>query len=114
MPIIKSAIKRDRQAIKRKRRNQLIKQSVKKDVKALVAAIDSKDAKAITASLKETMSELDRAVKRGAIHKNTASRRKSRLTKKANLVSAPKTAAKTAVKKVSPAKPKTRKPATKK
>ncbi len=79
MPIIKSAIKRDRQAKKRRARNLTIKTAVHKDTKAVTATVAAgKDAaKALAAAY----SEIDRAVKKGYLHKNTAARRKSQLAK---------------------------------
>ena len=52
--------------------------------KALTSAADGADAQATTAALTEALSALDRAVKAGAIHRNAAARRKSRLTLKVN------------------------------
>lgn len=81
MPIIKSAIKRARQQTKRRSHNLVVRHAVKKDVKAVMSAIAAGDVKATETALREAASELDRAVKKGTLHKNTAARRKSRLTK---------------------------------
>lgn len=78
MPIIKSAIKRTKQAEKRRQRNIAIKSAVKRDIRSVTDAVD---AKAASSALAEAMSEIDRAVKRGVLHKNTAARRKSRLSR---------------------------------
>jgi small subunit ribosomal protein S20 len=80
MPIIKSAIKRSRQQIKRRRRNLTVKLAVKQDTKAVLAALAS-DPKSADAALRAAISELDRAVKKGVLHKNTAARRKSTIAK---------------------------------
>lgn len=83
MPIIKSAIKRDRQQKKRHERNVKIKTGVKIKQKAARTAIAS-DPKKAQEALVLAISEIDRAVKKGALHKNTGSRRVSRLTQAYN------------------------------
>ena len=81
MPNTKSAAKAMRQSIKRNLRNVKAKDKFKaavKEVKKLIAAGQkSGAAKAIQAA----MSALDKAAKTHVIHKNTASRKKSRLAK---------------------------------
>lgn len=122
MPIIKSAIKRVRQAAKRRSQNLHVKREVKADIRALTDAIAAGDAKLTTQNLRDAVSEIDRAVKKGTLHRNTAARRKSQLTKAANGVigstapAAKKPAAKKApAAKAAPAKPKAaaKKPAAK-
>ncbi|MDF2461499.1 MAG: rpsT [Candidatus Saccharibacteria bacterium] len=77
MPIIKSAIKRAKQSLVARSRNLQVKRAVKSDISALHAAIAAGDAKEIQIKLNEAYSEIDRAVKKGTLHKNTAARRKS-------------------------------------
>jgi ribosomal protein S20 len=77
MPIIKSAIKRAKQSLVARSRNLQVKRAVKSDISALHAAIAAGDAKEIQTKLSEAYSEIDRAVKKGTLHKNTAARRKS-------------------------------------
>ena len=105
MPIIKSAIKRAKQAVVRRERNV----ATKKDVKSAAKAFHAKpSAKALSAA----HSEIDTAVKKNVINKHTAARRKSQLSKiakeagvkleaakKAPAKAAPKTAEKPAAKK---------------
>ena len=97
MPIIKSAIKRAKQTIKRRDRNVAIKRDIKTATKAFAAKPSAK-------TLSMTQSEIDTAVKKGLIKKNTAARRKSNLAKAAKAAGVklatgtPKTAAKPAVK----------------
>lgn len=74
MPIIKSAIKRAKQTIKRRERNVGIKRDVKTAVKAFMAAPSAK-------TLSAAQSEIDTAVKKNLINKNTAARRKANLSK---------------------------------
>jgi small subunit ribosomal protein S20 len=79
MPIIKSAIKRAKQALVRRSRNLQVKRAVKQDITALHASLTEGDAKLTQVKLSEAYSEIDRAVKKHTIHKNTAARRKSAL-----------------------------------
>ena len=79
MPIIKSAIKRARQQESRRSRNLQVKRAVHRDTRVVLDAVAGGDLAAATTALRDAQSEIDRAVKKGALHKNTASRRKSRL-----------------------------------
>lgn len=74
MPIIKSAIKRMKQTIKRNERNVGIKREIKDATKAFLAQPSSE-------GLSKAHSELDTAVKKGLLKKNTVARRKSSLAK---------------------------------
>ena len=109
MPIIKSAIKRAKQTLKRRERNISIKKDIKTAVKAFSAEPSAK-------TLAAAQSEIDTAVKKGLIKKNTAARRKSALSKIAKKVGVtleaakkpaakPTTAKKTAAKKAPAKKP---------
>lgn len=98
MPIIKSAIKRAKQTLKRRERNIGIKKDVKTAVKAFIAAPSAK-------TLATAQSEIDTAVKKGLIKKNTAARRKSALSKIAKKAGVKlETAAKKPAVKAAPAK----------
>jgi small subunit ribosomal protein S20 len=77
MPIIKSAIKRAKQSLTRRSRNLQTKRAVKADVLALHSAIATGEH--IEEKLAAAYSEIDRAVKKHTLHKNTAARRKSQL-----------------------------------
>lgn len=113
MPIIKSAIKRAKQTLKRRERNISIKKDIKTAVKAFSAEPSAK-------TLAAAQSEIDTAVKKGLIKKNTAARRKSALSKIAKkagvtLEAAKKPAAKPATaKKTAAKKAPANKPAAKK
>lgn len=111
MPIIKSAIKRAKQTLKRRERNIGIKRDIKSAVKAFMA---EPSAEALAAA----HSELDTAVKKNLLKKNTAARRKSALsaiakeagvkleaTKKAAAKAPAKTATKTTAKSTTTKKP---------
>lgn len=119
MPIIKSAIKRAKQTLKRRERNIGIKRDIKSAVKAFMA---EPSAEALAAA----HSELDTAVKKNLLKKNTAARRKSTLsaiakkagvkleaTKKPAAKVPAKTTAKTTAKPTATKKPAAKKPATK-
>ena len=74
MPIIKSAIKRMKQTAKRRERNVGIKHDIKSAVKAFMT-------KPTSEGLSKAHSELDTAVKKNLLKKNTVARRKSQLAK---------------------------------
>ena len=78
----KSALKRARQNENRRLRNKGVKTRVKSVVKAVRTAGDDAAAK-----LDEAKSVIDKAAKKGVIHKRTAARKISRLAKHANSVS---------------------------
>lgn len=86
MPNNAAAEKRLRQEQKRRARNRSIKSIVRTQVtKARFAiASDSVVSEEAEASVRAAISELDRAAKKGVIHKNNAARRKSRLMKQLN------------------------------
>lgn len=77
MANIKSAIKRARQAVARQARNRSTRAKLRSSVKKYRQS-DEK-----TGLVSQTHSEIDRAWKKGAIHKNAAARYKSRLAKAA-------------------------------
>lgn len=112
MPIIKSAIKRVRQAKKRRSHNLQVLRAVQADTKAVITAATSGDKKKAQELLNDAYSEIDRAVKKGTLHKNTAARRKSQLAKiaggnakaAAKTADKPKAAAKKPAAKKTPAK----------
>jgi len=80
MPIKKSAKKALRQSKKRRKRNLVHKRKIKdliKEVKSLVSQKKIKEARSL---LPKVYKALDKAVKVRVIKKNTASRKKSRIT----------------------------------
>ena len=124
MPIIKSAMKRVRQTAKRRSHNVGVRRAIHKEVRAVTDAITATDAKQAQEALRKAISEIDRAVKKGTLHANTAARRKSRLNAKVKAAfgdatkptasAKPKTAAKPAATKATAAKkPAAKKPAAK-
>jgi len=108
MPIIKSAIKRMKQTIKRRDRNVGIKRDIKTATKAFLA-------KPTSDTLSAAHSEIDTAVKKKLIKKNTAARRKSNLAKVAKEAGVKLVAKKTTAKPAPEKKPATKaKPASEK
>lgn len=111
MPIIKSAIKRAKQAVVRRERNIATKKEVKQATKAF-------HAKPTTKTLADAQSAIDTAIKKNVINKHTAGRRKSSLSKIAKQAGvrleaskkAPTTTAKATITKTPAKKPVTKTP----
>lgn len=87
MPIIASAIKRVRTAEQARVRNVATKSVVRQKTRAVLATVEAKDAAKAQVALTEAISQIDRAVKHGVLHKNTAARRKSQLARAYNAIS---------------------------
>ena len=81
MPITKSAKKRLKQNEKRRILNLSYKKKMKKAVKEINDLLKEGKKKEAVKLLPQTYKIIDKAAKRGIIKKNTASRKKSRLTK---------------------------------
>lgn len=94
MPIIKSAKKRVRVARKATVRNAKTKRTLKTAVKAFHAAITG--GKGGSEELSVAQSNLDKATKKGVMHKNKAARRKKQLAAAAKAAGVKPTAAKKA------------------
>jgi small subunit ribosomal protein S20 len=88
MPIIKSAKKRVRVARKATVRNSKTKRSLRTAMKAFHAAITGGDKKAAATTQSEAQSHIDKAAKKGIIHKNKAARQKSQLAARAKAAGA--------------------------
>ncbi|MFV0389224.1 MAG: 30S ribosomal protein S20 [Pyrinomonadaceae bacterium] len=82
----KSAKKRIRQNVKRRAVNRMNRSRLRTQVKSLREAIEQNDKEACTSQLIPTISIIDRMVNKGILHKNTAARYKSRLSKHVNVV----------------------------
>ena len=88
MPVIhKSTIRRARQAERRHERNRATMNAVKSLVKKVQTAVADKKAEEAKTFLREATSALGKAVTKGAMKPNTASRRISRLTLHVNALS---------------------------
>lgn len=79
MPNTAQAAKRHRQNQKRNLRNRMAKSEIKTYTKKLMTAISAKDSTTAQHLLRVTQAKLDKAAKRGILHHNTVSRRKSLL-----------------------------------
>lgn len=84
----KSALKRSRQSEKHRERNVAVRSGIKTGMKAVLAAVEEKDSETAKAVLAEAVPAIAKASAKGAIHKKTAARRISRLTKKVNALKA--------------------------
>ena len=83
-----SALRQMRRSRKKRAINRANTAQLKTQVKKLRSAMEKGDAAAAKTLVSPTFSELDRAAKKGAIHRNAANRTKSRLARKLNAVSA--------------------------
>lgn len=83
MSIHKSAEKSLRKDIKRHKRNIHIKKTLKTLIsKTIENAKNQENKDKVNKLLKSTISSIDKAARKGIIHKNTAARKKSKLMKK--------------------------------
>ena len=79
-----SALKRVRQSEENRLRNKAVRTAIKTVTKKVEAAVGSKDKEGIKGLLIEAESLISKAATKGVIHRNTASRRISRLARLAN------------------------------
>ena len=84
MANIKSAKKRILVNETKAARNKAIKSKVKTCIKKVETAITNKDPEAAALALKVAIAEINKAGSKGVYHKNTCSRKISRLTKAVN------------------------------
>jgi small subunit ribosomal protein S20 len=77
----KAALKRQRQNEQRRMRNVHVRSSLKTLVKNVRSAVEAKDIEKAKTALAEAIPAIDKAKSKGVIHRNTASRKVSRLTK---------------------------------
>ena len=81
MANIASAIKRNRQNVKRRAHNRHYRSAMRTEIKKVWAAIDAGDKDAAQALLPSTVGIIQRVAQKGIIHKRNAARRVSRLNK---------------------------------
>jgi len=79
-----SAEKRDRQNKKHKIRNSAVKSKTKTEIKKVLAAVEELDRESSEKALKSAITVIKKAASKGVYHKNNASRKVSRLTRKVN------------------------------
>jgi small subunit ribosomal protein S20 len=75
----KSALKANRQNIKRREQNRQMRSRLRTALKAIRASLDAEDVDGAKAALNQTVSIVDKMATKGIIHQNTAGRYKSRL-----------------------------------
>lgn len=84
----KSAKKRARQNEIRRVRNKAVRTRVKNVVKEVRQAVTENSTETATDRINHAQSVIDKAAKKGVIHKRTAARKISRLSKQVNSLSA--------------------------
>ena len=84
----KSAEKRARQNEKRRIRNKSVKTGIKHVIQNVRLAAEGASKDKAATDLKSAQSMIDKATKKGIVHKRTAARKISRLTKLVNSASA--------------------------
>ncbi|RLE31322.1 MAG: 30S ribosomal protein S20 [Acidobacteria bacterium] len=82
----KQARKRHRQSLERRMRNKSVRTRVRRQMRLMRVALDEGDAAKVKELLPETMSVIDVGWRRGVLHRNTASRYKSRMARQAQAV----------------------------
>jgi len=85
----KSAIKRARQNEKRRLRNRVVKSNLKTAVKKVLQTLEAKNYEASKDALRAAISKISKAAAKGVIHKRSAARKISRLTRKVNTLLQP-------------------------
>ena len=84
----KSAIRQWRKSLRRNTINRRNKSILRSEIKNIRTVIQSKERETAEKLLPETISTIDRAVKKGAIHANTGHRYKSRLSQQVASITA--------------------------
>ena len=88
MPGNGSAAKRHRQSESHRQKNRVIRSRIHSVKRTLLEAVDSKNLELASSSYREVAKLIDSAKSKGVYHKNTANRKKSRLHKMLNSMSA--------------------------
>ncbi|MEW6459247.1 MAG: 30S ribosomal protein S20 [Bacillota bacterium] len=81
----RSAKKRIETIRKRTERNKSAKSALKTAIRRFEEAVQGEDKEQAREKLQKALVSIDKGVSKGILHKNTAARRKSRLTKKFNI-----------------------------
>lgn len=80
----KSAEKRDRQSKKRRLRNRMNKSAMKTAIRQVEEAVSAGSEEQAKAALQAAIPVIYKTASKGSVHKNLASRKVSRLTKRVN------------------------------
>ena len=75
----KSALKANRQNVKRREANRSLRAKLRTGLKSIRKSLDAKDVDGAKKALQSLQSLVDKMATKGIIHRNTASRYKSRL-----------------------------------
>lgn len=86
MPNTKSAKKQLRASRRKAERNKAVLSRIKTEVKKFLTYVEAKDINSAKTQISLVSSLLDKAAKKNIIHANAASRKKSRLMKRLNLL----------------------------
>lgn len=81
MPNIKSAMKRVKVSAEKREENKMVKSEMKTAIKKVKIAVAAGDRELADNLYREAASCIDKAAKRGVIHKNTAANKKSGLAR---------------------------------
>jgi small subunit ribosomal protein S20 len=81
-----SALKRARQTTKRTARNRANASQLRTALRNMRESLEKGDKVAAAKTYQETTSALDKAIQKGVLHENTASRYKSRLARRLTAV----------------------------
>jgi small subunit ribosomal protein S20 len=98
-----SSLKRARQTERKTATNRASRSRVRTHLRTLREALASGDTKQLTTVYQTTVSQLDKSVQKGVLHKNTASRYKSRLAARVKAAATAAPAAKKATRKTAKA-----------
>ncbi|MFQ5329960.1 MAG: 30S ribosomal protein S20 [Thermodesulfobacteriota bacterium] len=82
----KSAVKRHRQSLIKRERNNAVASTIKTATKKVQSAVESGNGEEAKTSLFAVTSLLDRAVSKNVLHRNNAARKISRLTRTVNSI----------------------------
>jgi small subunit ribosomal protein S20 len=84
----KSALKANRQNVKRREHNRQLRSKLRTALKSIRASLDAKDLDSAKSALSQTVSIVDKMATKGIIHRNTAGRYKARLSSRLTKASA--------------------------
>jgi small subunit ribosomal protein S20 len=82
----RQARKRHRQSLERRMRNRAVRTRIRRQMRLMRAAMADGDSDKVKDLLPETMSVIDTGWRKGVLHRNTASRYKSRMARQAQAV----------------------------
>jgi small subunit ribosomal protein S20 len=82
-----SAQKRHRQSLKKRERNRAVRTEMRHEIRKVRETVAKADGAAAAGELKTAMKVIQKAASKGVIHRNTASRYISRLSKKVGALS---------------------------